>query len=293
MIMNKVDFLSRVAIVSIAALATVGCFDSESDIAAATLNANAAMDAAALSADGGTATENGRAIDEDGNVIPVNVNIPEEMDSSPESRSAYAEFLATSITTSAPKALPDKGGVSHKPMNSGSVVLKRPTLAPSNKPIYGGNNTVECATSPSSFYCSDQYLMQVQQSKNRIVLKDGTEVVLTPSFADSNAQILTYIDKNKQTKPSEYIFGAFGETRDLPIKYARINGEACIYGELYSSGVIDSLIYNCYKPGEDVSDLGLLLPLVSGQQTFDSTLTSLDIDLLPQSNYDSFVSLMP
>lgn len=294
----KVTTLFYATLIISASLATIGCFDSESDVAAATLNANAAMDSAAI--DGSASSIDGSVVSEEGGIsaanedtVSKNPNIPEYKTSSAESKSAYAEFLKNPITTKAPAGIPEKGGVSHKPMNSGSVVLKRPDIAPVDSPYYGEENTVKCATSPLSFYCSDQYLLQVQQSKNRIVFKDGTEVVLTPAFANSKTHILTYIGKNKQAQPSGNIIGAFGQTKELPVKYARINGEACVYGELYSSGVINSLIYNCYKPGEDVTDLGLLLPLVLGQQTFDSTFTSSDIELLPQSNYDSFVSLMP
>lgn len=277
------------ATIVISSLAVVGCLDSESDVAAATLNANKAMDSAIPSMASDTNTEDAGENEED---TPKNPNIPENKVSSPESRSAYKSFMANPVSTSAPVGIPDKGGVSHKPMNSGSVVLNRPTIAPSDNPTYGGVNTVECETSPSSFYCSDQYLLQVQQSKNRIVFKDGTEVVLTPAYANSSTQMLTYVGKNNQAQPSGSIVGSFGDDGDLPVKYARVNGEACIYGEFYSSGVVGSLVYNCYKPGEDVTDLGLLVPLVLGEQTFKSTLTTSDLELIPKSNYDSFVSLV-
>ncbi|MBO6224562.1 MAG: hypothetical protein J6N72_03780 [Psychrobacter sp.] len=282
--------LFHAVLVSFSALTTVGCFNSESDIAAATLNANTAMDKAAI--EGATPS-----IDDENNdptkIEASATSIPKEVTSSPESRSAYADFMASSTATKVPTGVPEKGGVSHKPMNNGSVVLKKPIVAPANSPSYGSANTVNCKTSPSSFYCSDQYILQVQQSKNRIVLNDGSEVVLTPAFEDPTTYMLTYVESNKQAHPSGEVISDFGDNSEFPVRYARVNGEACFYAELYSSAVISSLIYNCYKPGEDNTDLGLLTPLSFGQQSIDSKFTSYDLALLPQSNYDSFELIMP
>lgn len=273
-----------------------GCFDSKSDVAAEMLNTNAELDKKALAGDLDPSDlsvdpETVR-LDKDGSIIPENTYAPKDNNMSKEAKSAYEEFMSTPIQVSTPTTPPDIKGVSHKPMDAGSVVLRQPKLAPTEQRFYGENNEVKCSSAPSSFYCSDRYIIQVQQSKDRIVFKDGSEVVLTPAFNDTGSYLLTYIDKNKEVRPSANFIQAFGENQEFPVKYARVNNEACFYGKITFSGVDGSLLYNCYKPSDDI-DNNLMIPIVAGEQTFSSKFTELELDTLTESNYKDFSPITP
>lgn len=283
--------------VSMAVILTSGCFDSKSDVAAEILNTNAELDAKALEGDldpsNLSVDPETVKLDENDDIIPQNAYAPKDNEQSKEAISAYEEFMATPIKISIPNTPPDSKGVSHKGMNAGGVVLKRPVVAPSDQQFYGGNNKVECSSEPNSFYCSDRYLMQVQQSKDRIVFKDGSEIVLTPAIDSPGSYLLTYIDKNKEALPSANFIQSFGDDQEFPVKYARVNGEACFYGQIVFSGVVDSLLYNCYKPSKDLANRKLMIPIVSGKQTFDSNFTELELNQLSESSYAAFSPITP
>lgn len=295
--MKKNTKFASALVVLTAALSASGCFDSKSDVAAEMLNTNAELDQKALSGDldpsNLSVDPDTVKLDEDGSIIPQNTFAPQDNKLSKEARSAYDEFMSTPIQVSTPTALPDSNGISHKPMDAGSVVLKQPNLAPTDQQNYGENNEVKCSLGSGSFYCSDRYIIQVQQSRDRIVFKDGTEIVLTPDIKKAGSYLLTYIDKNKEVRPSANFIGSFGENNEFPVKYARVNNEACFYGEMTFSGVVGSVLYNCYKPSSDLADKNLMIPIVSSKQTAEYNFTELELDTLTESNYEKFSGITP
>ena len=204
---------------------------------------------------------------------------------------AWAAFQAQSSGPVLPIDMPEKDGVSHTPMKTnGTIVLKAAQQVPPNHPTYNDDDLLQCASAPTSeaFYCSDQYLLQVQNTKNRIKLKDGSEIVLTPAangLADN--YILTYI-QDGVAMPSHYILSPFGDDA-LEVKYGRVNNEACIYGSVDYLGQEGSHLYTCYKPSQS-EDRVFTGPLVSG--TANKT-SFLDIDLasLPKTSYSSFIAI--
>lgn len=208
--------------------------------------------------------------------------------STPESDDAFAAFMATPLSSITPTDKPDKGGVSNAPMKTnGTVVLTVSNIVPVNDPEYQGDNLVKCSAVAvgEAFYCSDQYLVQVQNSKNRIKIKDGSEIVLSPAangLADN--YILTYV-KDNVASPSFYTLSPFSGG-DLKVRYARVKNEACVYGTVSYLGQESSGVYNCYKASPP-ADQGITGSIVSGTAN-KTSFTESDLADMPKTSYDSF-----
>lgn len=298
----KYSKISSIVLMSTMSVLLTGCFDTDSRTAAETLNANAAMDIASvmpsMDDDGG----NTEITDEDYEIAEANTEISKTdpntavavgtTPNNPEQQSAFDKFMSESLDSVVPTTLADKGGVSHTPMAStGKILLKPYKHATTNVINYNGDNSVVCADQEqgAAFYCSDEYLMQVQQSKNRIKLKDGSEIVLTQEYKIPNSQIVSYVNDGV-AHSTKYTFSDIGEHQEVAMKYARVNNDACFFGVLKNSGVTESNIYNCYKPS-DKADYDIIGSL-SWSNKDNIIFTDYDLDELLNSSYESFSSVV-
>lgn len=169
---------------------------------------------------------------------------------SAQAQASADDFFNSPLDLGLPTAAPDAEGVANTPVsNSGGLVLKSYRTAPSNTMTYDGANIVDCDNSGTNYYCSDVHLFAVQNSKNRVVFKDGSSAVLVPAYRSADSYILSYVDRNKTVKTSESIFSLMSEGN--PVKFARVNNNICIYGKLVKSGVQEASFYNCYEPVTD------------------------------------------
>lgn len=211
-------------------------------------------------------------------------------------------FISEDQVDGLPTTKPDSKGVSHKPINaSGSVVLKPSKYAPFEISDYTAEERkVECSKVPDNYYCSDEFMLKVQQSKNRIEIAAGGSVVLagkaSPREGDSQGSGLTayslvYVKDNVVYPTVWFYADFFGENLDHDLKYARVNGDACIYGQLYTLDQPDDFNYVCFKESPDGLEFPDTEAIIFSEQTYDNPFTVEDVGKLSQTNYSTFYDL--
>ena len=211
-------------------------------------------------------------------------------------------FIQSEESSELPTTKPDAKGVSHKPLsNSGAVKLKPSKYAPLESSDYTDEERkVECSKEPDNYYCSDEFMLKVQKSKNRIEISGGGSVVLAGKASPREGSTqgsgkavysLVYVKDNTVYPTAWYYADFFGDNDAHDLKYARVNGDACIYGQLYTVDQPDDFNYVCFKESPDGLEFPDTEAIVFSSQTYDKPFTTFEVSKLSETSYGSFYDL--
>lgn len=210
-------------------------------------------------------------------------------------QAAFDEFMNSSFATELPTTKPDSKAVSHTSMDEGKVKLKIASLVPSKLNTEYSDEWIErvkCKNNSTNYFCSTKYLKDVQKSKNRIILSKNEEVVISlrtvPSEGDEPTEFtLSYI-KNGVVYPTNLHPDNFGDHGFYNTRYARVNGEACIYAKLTEEdGRESSHLYNCFIPSNNLND-SMFSSLAPSKNNIEILFSESDLDKIEQTSYKHF-----
>lgn len=210
-------------------------------------------------------------------------------------QAAFDAFMNTNLATELPTAKPDSKAVSHTSMDEEKIKLKIASLVPSKLNKEYSDEFIErvkCESNSSNYFCSTKYLKDVQKSKNRIILSKNEEVVISvrtvPSEGDEPTEsTLSYV-KNGIVYPTNLHPDNFGNHGFHNARYARVNGEACLYAKLTEEdGRESSNLYNCFIPSDNLND-SIFSSLALSKKNVDILFSESDLNKIEQSSYKYF-----
>ena len=278
----------RLLFISIISILTVGCFDDTSKNETSDSDSGAKDPASSPAfAEKDVTVDKVEPVSGEDAISAGFLNAAKE-ESTPES---FVQFMNNEIPIGVPTTSPDKDGVNQKAMNSkGKVILKPSKFAMYDIPdVTRESRKVECSKAPTSYYCTDEFMRAVQSSKNRITLPNGGEVVLTQAISSGLSDyIITYVKNNTVYTTSLYMTKSFGLANEYPLKYARVNGDACFYGQVYDLDEPQEVYYTCLKEMPDGLGASDTNDLIFAQQTYDQIFTDTEFGNITKSNYGSF-----
>ncbi|MED6316458.1 MAG: hypothetical protein VYA60_04370 [Pseudomonadota bacterium] len=138
-------------------------------------------------------------------------------------------------------------------------VLKMSRFVPVENKVAGKVtvSTGDCETdAKGSFYCSQGSLMLVQDSSNNVRMPDGGSVVLTLStdYDPWYQYTINYI-KDGVLYPTPWYFNTLDQLNaGMGPRFARVNGDFCLYGEAFQKTKRLDTIYNCFKVNKSYKD---------------------------------------
>lgn len=226
-----------------------------------------------------------------------------EVQYSPNALDRLDKFISSNENSELPNKDPDTKGVNNQPISTdGKILLSPSKYAPAEDASYSSEERkIECKEVPNNYYCSDSFMLKVQQSKNKIDITGGGSVVLAPSAPKSSdnllpsdaAYSLVYV-KNNVVYPTAWFYsGKLNDTKNNELRYARVNGDACLYGSFYTLDYPDDFLYVCYKESPDGLEFADTEAIIFSEQTYDKPFTKTEIEKLPETNYSLFSKLIP
>ncbi|WP_201579703.1 MULTISPECIES: hypothetical protein [unclassified Psychrobacter] len=234
-----------------------------------------------------SSTNNDNSIQADNGFIKVASKDP--------GQAAFDEFMNSSFATELPTTKPDSKALSQTSMDEEKINLKIASLVPSKLNTGYSDEWIErvkCENNSSNYFCSTKYLKDVQKSKNRIILSKNEEVVISlrtvPSEGDEPTELTLSYVKNGVVYPTNLHPDNFGDHGFHNTRYARVNGEACIYAKLTEEdGRESSNLYNCFIPSDNLND-SMFSSLAPSKNNVEILFSESDLDKIEQTSYKYF-----
>lgn len=189
-----------------------------------------------------------------------------------------------------PTKAADNSAINRKAIGGSAVTLKHAKYVPSFED-YNENRSkkVSCADGNSSYFCSDAYLISVQNSKNKIKVSNG-EFVLTPN---TSSELLDYdiaFVKDDVVIPSDWHLNNVDVGQS---KFGKVNDNACFYGEFSLRLSTEYSLYNCIRfASDDYKDTISSIPIVLAIDSYKNEVSPEQFKKIVagelESNYNTF-----